>query len=357
MSTPAVLLGAPAVVPPQQRPARDPEISVLVSARGRRESLGDFYEEFAAPLRADGGSYEFLFLVDRSSVRQANALLEFAARGEPIRVFFAEPSVSETLLLRAAAAQARGGILVILPPRRRIVADGLTELIRRVRDGADTAVARRSPRRFSRAGRLRSAIFHFLLRRVTGGRLNDLACGVRAIRRQLLDEMPLYGEFSPYLPLLALRDGFRVDEVPLPQHAQDRGAGFQGPPLYMRRLIDLLNLFFLLRFAEKPLRFFGLLGAVSAAAGATLLAVLFVQRVGGQALGDRPLLLLALLLVVLGVQSLALGLIGEVIVHMHAPRRRPYRLARVPAPDRVATALAGQGDDGLRAATRAGQSS
>lgn len=335
MSAHAALVDAPITALPEAPPDRDPEITVLVSARRTDESLVDLYEEFAAPLRADGSGYEFLFLVNRDSIH-VQLLLGLVARGEPIRVFYAETSVSETLLLRAAVQQSRGDILVVLPPRRRIVASGVSELIARVRAGADAAVARRSPRRFSRAGRLRSAVFHFLLRRVTGRRLNDLACGVRVIRRRMLDEVPLYGEFSSYLPLLALRDGFRVEEVPLPQHPSDRGGGFQGPPMYMRRLVDLLNLFFLLRFAEKPLRFFGLMGALSAAAGAILLAVLFVQRIGGQPLGNRPLLLFALLLVVLGVQSLSLGLIGEVIVHMHAPRRRPYRLARGAAPESAA---------------------
>jgi hypothetical protein len=98
--------------------------------------------------------------------------------------------------------------------------------------------------------------------------------------------------------------------------------------VYVRRVIDLLGLFFLLRFTEKPLRFFGVVGSALGATGAVILAVLLVQRLAGEGIANRPLLLLGNLMVVLGVQAFALGLIGEIIVHLHAGTRRPYRLAR-----------------------------
>ena len=101
-----------------------------------------------------------------------------------------------------------------------------------------------------------------------------------------------------------------------------------SPGIYLRRLLDVLGLFFLLRFTEKPLRFFGLLGSALSVAGGAILLVVLVQRLGGQSLADRPLLLLGVLLAVLGVQAIALGLIGEIIVHLHATRRPSYRVSR-----------------------------
>lgn len=314
------------VAPVKAAPADQVEISVIVSARGMRDAMVELCDEFAMPLRHGELTFEFLFLLERGSA-VADSLLQRAARGEPVRVLYAENTVSETLLLQSAAEYARGDILILLPPRRRIVASGLLALIERVRAGADMAVACRSRRQFKWTGRLRSRLFHYMLSRVGGGSLDDLACGVRAFRRELLETLPLYGELSAYLPILALREGFRVEQVFLPQHPKDPGAGFHGPPLYIRRMIDLLNLFFVLRFAEKPLRFFGLTGAVAVGGGGVLLVMLFVQRLGGQPMAPRPLLLVAVLLLILGIQSIALGLIGEVIVHLNAPRRRPYRLA------------------------------
>ena len=158
--------------------------------------------------------------------------------------------------------------------------------------------------------------------------MHDVACGVRAMRRDVLEDLPLYGDFHRFLPLLALRDGYRVEELPAAQHPRDARPRVYSPGIYLRRLIDVLGLFFLLRFTDKPLRFFGLVGAASGLLGAAVLAVLFVQRLGGRGIADRPLLLLGVLLVMLGVQAIALGLVGEIIVHLSAARQRLYRVER-----------------------------
>ena len=176
-------------------------------------------------------------------------------------------------------------------------------------------------------------VVHTLIGRLSAGRIHDVASGVQAIRRQVLEETPLYGDFLRFLPLLALREGFSVEELSTSQHSHDVRTRVYRPGVYLRRLIDVLGLFFLLRFTEKPLRFFGLLGSVLSLAGTSLLGLLLAQRLAGQGIADRPLLLLGVLLLVLGVQAIALGLIGEIIVHLHASSRRSYRIARsIPGP-------------------------
>ncbi|HEX7049644.1 MAG TPA: glycosyltransferase [Longimicrobiales bacterium] len=310
---------------------RAPEVSVLVPVSERPESLVGLYHEFAAPLRAGGWSYEFVFVAEPWFRGLTVPLSELAARGEPVRVLHAGQGSGETQLLNAAIDHCRGEILVTLPPYRRVVASVIPELLARVRGGADIAVARRWPRRDSWVNRLQNRALHALLRRIAGGAVHDVACGVRAARRDVLEEIPLYGDFYRFLPLLALRDGYRVEEVAAPQHTADRHARVYGPGVYLRRLMDVLNLFFLLRFTDKPLRFFGLIGGGLSAAGGAILVLLLIQRLNGHGIADRPLLLLGVLLVVLGFQAIALGLVGEIIVHLHAPARRPYRLARPPA--------------------------
>jgi hypothetical protein len=109
------------------------------------------------------------------------------------------------------------------------------------------------------------------------------------------------------------------------------GLRVYSPGVYLRRLIDVVGLLFLLKFTDKPLRFFGLIGSLLSGLGAILLAVLFFQRLAGESLANRPLLLLAVLFMVLGIQSVALGLIGEMIVHLTASQRRRYRLRTAPS--------------------------
>ena len=304
------------------------EISVIVPVTERPEPLVDLYREYAAPLRALGRSYEFLFVAEPWCSELTNPLQDLIAQGEPVRVLQVAQTTGEASLLKLAVAHCNGPIVLTLPAYQRVEASGIVELIASVDQGADLAVARRWPRRDPWVNRLQSRLFHALLRRVGSSKVHDVACGVRAMRREVLQQVALYGDFFRFFPVLALRDGYVVVEVPVPQHQRDRTRRVYGPGTYLRRFIDIVGLVFLLRFTEKPLRFFGLIGSLSAIAGVVVLAVVTVQRFGGRGIADRPLLLLGALLLVLGVQAIALGLIGEIIVYLSASQRPSYRVAK-----------------------------
>ncbi|HEX7120389.1 MAG TPA: hypothetical protein VF212_16465 [Longimicrobiales bacterium] len=307
------------------------DVSVLVTVTERPEPLDALYEEYATALREAGYRFEFIFAVEPWRRELIPALALLRERGEPIRAFVVGQTVGESALLKAAAQEARAPVVVTLPAYRRVDASALPGLVRRIEGGADLALAYRWPRRDPWVNRLQGRVFHGAVRRLVGDRMRDIACGVRAMRREVLRGIPLYGDFHRFLPLFARREGFTVEEVAASQHDADTGTRIYRPGVYLRRVFDLLNLFFLLRFTEKPLRFFGLVGSLLVFAGALVLGTLFVQRIGGQGIADRPMLLLGALLVVVGMQAIALGLVGEIIVHLHAPDRRPYRIAdRVP---------------------------
>jgi len=314
-----------AVADPEDGAAR---ISVIVPVSERPEDLAELYEEYAVPLRGLDRQYEFVFVTEPWYRQLGEPLIRLAERGEPITVLTLGQASGEAELVKLGLAHARGQIIVTLPAYYRIQPGALPDLIARLDSDTDLVLARRWPRRDSWINRLQNRAFHILVGRLARSRLHDVACGVRVMRREQLEQIPLYGDFYRFFPLLALREGYRVEEVPCPQHERDVPARVYRPGVYLRRLIDVLGLFFLLRFTDKPLRFFGLLGSGLSALGGAVLALLAVQRLLGQGIADRPLLLLGVLLLVLGVQAIALGLIGEMIVHLHASRRRPYRLAR-----------------------------
>jgi hypothetical protein len=218
-------------------------------------------------------------------------------------------------------------VLVTLPAYRQVDASALPALVRAVTEGADLAVARRWPRGDSFVNRMQSRALHLALGRLAGGKLHDVASGVRAMRPKVVEEARVYGDFMRFFPLLALREGFTVTEVESPVHPSAARARVYAPGIYVRRLIDVIGLTFLLRFTDKPLRFFGLVGGTLTGIGTLVLAVLFLQReFAGRAVADRPILLLGVLFLTLGVQAIALGLVGEMIVHLHASRRPLYRL-------------------------------
>ncbi len=306
------------------------EVSVVVPVVERPASLVALYREFSAPLREAGRAFEFVFIAYPWFRSLTDELRELVQAGEPVRVVEVSRAVGETALLKIAAAQATGRILVTLPAYLQTEPAALPALLARVDAGADLAVAWRWPRRDAWINRLQNRLLHMFVKPLSGGRIHDVACGVRAMRTDVMNEMPLYGEFSRFLPLIALREGFAVEEVTCAVHPAAMTSRVYGPGVYLRRLVDVLGLIFLLKFTDKPLRFFGLVGLLLAVVGSVVLAVVFVQRVAGQGLADRPILLLGVLFVVLGVQSVALGLIGEMIVHLTASQRQRYRLRADP---------------------------
>jgi hypothetical protein len=296
------------------RTAVHAELSVIVTVVERPEPLDALYREYAAVLASCGRSCEFIFVAHPFFHDMLAPLLELQKQGKPVRTIESPRSIGETALLRMGLADARGSVVITLPAYRQVQPSALRELLAAVDGGVDLAVARRWPRLDSKVNRLQHLALHLTAGRLANGTLHDIACGVRAARRDVLQDIPLYGDFARFLPLLAIYNGYNVVEVASEQHPSDLPRRVYGPGVYVRRLIDILGLYFLLRFTEKPLRFFGLIGSV------------LVQRVLGQPLGNRPLLLFAVLLATLGVQAIALGLVGEMIVHFNASRRRSYRL-------------------------------
>lgn len=315
--------------PAPERSPSETRVSVLVPVSERPENLAELYETYSAPLRDSEWSYEFVFALEPFYHDLVDQLAPLIDAGAPVNVVEAGQAVGEASLVKRAADVASGDYLLTLPAYYRVQPESLESLLEAVEDGADLAVARRWPRRDPWINQIQTKVFHFLLRGISGRRFDDLACGVRAMRRQVLEEVPLYGDFFRFFPVLAVSHGYHVEQVDGGHHSEDRRPRVYSPGVYLRRLIDLLGVFFLVRFTYKPLRFFGLVGSGVSLLGAVILGVLFVQRIGGEGIADRPLLLLGVLLLTLGVQAIALGLIGEIIVHLNAPERPGYRVLEV----------------------------
>ncbi len=300
-------------------------ISVVVPVVERVDDLLDLHRAFGAELDRRGEEHEFLFIFD-GGFTPPPELVALSHEDPSVRLFTFARVFGETAALRLGIERSRGAVIVTLPAYFQVKAEGMGPLLDALAAGADVVVASRSPRVDSWLNRLQSRAFHRMLGSVTERRFHDIACGVRVMRRSVADTLPLYGDLHRFIPALALREGHRVEEVPVPQHPNDAAMRVYGPGVYLRRLLDVAAFFFLAKFTEKPLRFFGLVGSVFFGLGALTGLVLLVERVAGQGIANRPLLLLAVLLLALGVQFMGLGLVGEIIVHLRSPHRRAYRV-------------------------------
>jgi glycosyltransferase involved in cell wall biosynthesis len=300
-------------------------ISVVIPVVERADDLMAVYRSFAGELDARREEYEFLFIFDGRFVPPAD-LIALAQENASVRLLRFARSFGETAALRLGIEKSRGDVVVTLPAYFQVQPEGIRLLLDAISRGTDMVVASRSPRLDSWLNRVQSRAFQSIVGGVSDQRFHDMACGVRAMRRNVAEALPLYGDLHRFIPALALREGFQVEEVPVPQHPGDARTRVYRPGVYLRRLLDIAAFFFLAKFTEKPLRFFGLVGSVFLGAGTVLSAVLFVQRVEGQGIANRPALLLAVLCLALGVQLMGLGLVGEIIVHLRAPHRRAYRV-------------------------------
>ncbi len=305
------------------------DLSVIIPVGGRHADPLELYREYKAGLDAQPLVYEFIFVLDGPHPQFAASLEQLIADGSPLTIVSLTRSFGESTALMAGFERASGESVLTLPAYHQIEGSEIGKLLAGL-DRADFVIGHRSPRAGGALEVFRRRAFHGLIASVTKLQFRDLGCGARAMRRQVLEEIALYGDQHRFLPILADRQGFRVTEVDVRQSPKDRLDRIYRPREYTRQALDIFNVFFLVRFTKKPLRFFGMVGVSTFAIGAILVAYLVIDRLFfGQALADRPALLLSSLLLVLGLQLFALGLLGELIIFTHAKDLKDYKVDKV----------------------------
>lgn len=299
-------------------------ISIIIPLSERNDDLGDLFATYSQALGRTGRSLQFIFVLDGGFASLADELHGIDPGQHSLEVVSLSRTFGESAALTIGFDRAIHDLVLTLPAYQQVEADSLPALIDAISD-ADMVVARRWPRHDSRLNQISGRAFHFLLRVITHANFRDIGCGVRLIRRKVLDEVTIYGDQHRFFPILADRKGFRVVEHDMPQATSEASLRVYRPGVYLSRLIDLMGVFFVVRFTKKPLRFFGMVGSALMTAGGLILTIAVVQRYFmSTALSDRPILLLGSLFVVLGVQLFALGLIGELIIFTHARDLKEY---------------------------------
>jgi glycosyltransferase involved in cell wall biosynthesis len=305
------------------------QLSVIIPVGSRHANIAELYAEYRAGVASLGMRYEFIFVLDGPYPEISAELEKLMHRGQDITVVSLTRLFGEATALMAGFEHSAGNIIVTLPAYYQIVPTEIGKLVSAL-DAADVAIGVRSPRKEAWHETIRRNAFHRIVGSVTGMRFHDLGCGARAMRRRVLEEISLYGDQHRFLPILAYRQGFRTTEVAVAQSPNDRFDGVYQPREYVHRILDIVTVFFLVRFTKKPLRFFGMVGVATFSVGALLVLYLVIERLFfGQALSDRPALLLSSLLVVLGLQLFALGLLGELIIFTHARAIKDYQVEEV----------------------------
>jgi glycosyltransferase involved in cell wall biosynthesis len=305
------------------------QVSVIVPVGERQTELRVLYAEYKSGMDALHVPYEFIFVLDGPQPGYEKSLAQLRSAGGPITVVSLSRYFGEATAIMVGFEHAAGAVIFTLPAYLQVQGSEIAALYAAI-GTADLAVGHRAPRAGRWFERIRRGAFHRLLGFVTRLRFHDLGCNARAMRRKVLEEIRLYSDQQRFLPVLAERQGFRVAEVAVRQSESDRHDRVYAPRNYLRGFLDIFTVFFLVRFTKKPLRFFGMIGVATFGIGILELLYLVFDRVFfGTPLADRPALLLASLLIVLGVQIFALGLLGELIIFTHAGGNKDYQVDRV----------------------------
>ncbi|MFO7901844.1 MAG: glycosyltransferase [Pirellulaceae bacterium] len=304
-------------------------LSVVVPVKQTIEDFPDLVENYHEALVRTGFDFEFLFVLEGAQPEASAYLQGLEAEGRPFRLFQLAKSFGEAASLSVGFSHARGDVLMTLPPTFQVEPSSLPKLVEALQHH-DIVVARRWPRTDSQYSRIKTAVFNRMVFFRGGLKLHDLGCGVRILRKAVADEVPLYGDQGIFLPLLAAQKGFAVGETDLPQARRAPYSTRKDGSLYLRRLLDVATVWFLTKFTRKPLRFFGMIGAPIAVLGFLLLLLIVIERLFfGVGLADRPALLLSSLMVVLGVQIIVMGLIGELVIFTHARDLKEYQVREI----------------------------
>lgn len=308
-----------------------PDVTIVVPITFQDAHPTQVVRALGGELERLGRTWECILVYDGigGAVWQEGLRLQ-AETTDQVRTIALHRAFGESVCLASAFAHARGELVLTSPQYVQVDPRGLEDLFARLEQGAEFVTTWRHPRIDPWLNRLQSAIFNRVMRRIVGTTFHDLNCSLRLIRREVLEHLTIYGDMYRYLPAIAWRQGYRVEEVQV-RHVSERGGSIFGPAVYVRRAVDVVGVMFLTRFTHKPLRFFGALGALLMLLGGAILGGLFVGYLLDHVAGlyQRPLFLIGILIFVLGVQVVGFGLVGEIVIFTQARNVREYRIERI----------------------------
>lgn len=302
------------------------KVSVIVTVQGQKDELSTIHSQLLLGLMDYEPDYEIIYVDDGSSDGSWDQLLQIANSYKSVRLVKLRTTFGESSALDAGLRLARGEILVYFTCRVRINPELLKKFIDKIKEGFDVVVGERYPRRDSGLNRIVSKLFNALTNRLSKLELHDINSGVFATKKDIIDTLPVYGAFNAFLPVLAFRQGYKVTEEKIEQ-LPGKFAQSLYPKNYIRRLLDFISVLFLSNYSKKPLHFLGFFGAIFMLVGGVIDLYLFIYRMFGfGGIAGRPLLLLGTVLLVIGVQMISIGLLGEMIIFTHAKNIREYNI-------------------------------
>jgi dolichol-phosphate mannosyltransferase len=299
------------------------ELSVVVPALNERDALPGLLAELELALEATGRNFEVIVVDDGSTDGSFAALEQLAAERQWLRAVRLRRNFGKSAALSTGIAEAKGDVIITIDGDGQDDPADIPALLAALDDGADLVSGWKRDRQDPRSRRWASRWFNGVTARFSGVEMHDMNCGFKAYRGECARSLEIYGEMHRFIPVLAAQQGWQVGEVAVNHRAREHGRSRFGLERYLRGALDLVTVIFLGRYQHRPLHLFGGVGLVLTLIGVVISLYLTVLKLSGEAIGHRPLLFLGVLLIVVGVQLLTLGLLGQMLVLVRRERDGP----------------------------------
>lgn len=309
------------------------DLSVIVPIYNEAESIPFLLDAISNSVEPTGLTYEIICVDDGSNDGSTQVLQKATETRSSLKAIILRRNYGQTPAMAAGFTEARGKLIITLDGDLQNDPADIPLLIAKLEEGYDLVSGWRKNRQDDALTRLLpSKIANWLIGRITGVKLHDYGCSLKAYRGELINDMNLYGELHRFLPALAYIEGAKITEIPVTHHARRFGKSKYGLGRTFRVIMDLLTIFFMKKFLTRPMHAFGFFGLLATLLGFLIGAYLTFLKLGlGQGIGDRPLLILCALLILTGVQLFSFGLLGELLMRTyHESQKRPiYRIREV----------------------------
>ncbi len=302
------------------------ETSIVIPIKDEEANIPLLYDELKEVLR--DRSHEIILINDGSTDRTGDVLADLASKDNTIRIINFAKNYGQTAAMAAGFSASRGDVVICMDGDRQNDPHDINKLLEKMDEGYDIISGWRKDRKdhlFTR--KLPSKVANMLIARITGVKLRDYGCSLKAYKRFIIKNMDLYGEMHRFIPAHAMSIGAKIVEVPVNHRPRTLGQTKYNLTRTIRVILDTLTVKFLMQFSTRPMHMIGFPGLICLALGSIIAAYLTYWKIfQGGALTERPLLLLGVLLIVVGIQFMTMGLIAEMLVRIYhgGTRKEPY---------------------------------
>jgi len=291
------------------------KLSVIIPLYNEEESIRPLLNEIKKALGRVAIDDEVLFMDDGRTDDSLKQIKEISKTDKRFRFISFRKNYGKSAALHIGFKNAKGNAIVTIDADLQDDPQEISNLLKKLDEGYDLCSGWKKKRRDPFIKKYSSRFFNFITRLISGIKIHDFNCGLKAYRKEVVENIKVYGEMHRYIPVLAKWQGFKITEIPVQHHPRRYGKSKYGISRFFKGFVDLITVTFATRYIKRPMHFFGFFGALAFIAGVIVLGYLTVLWIQGQPLSNRPMIFLGMLLIIVGVQMFSVGLLGEMLVH------------------------------------------